>query len=73
MRSLALIAFLFWMLPAAARVVDLHTEIRVAKSGELMVTERMALLASQNLVAVLQGDPCDHILNPEALEVPRND
>lgn len=35
--------------------------------------ERMALLAAQNLVAVLRGDPCDHIVNPEALEVPRHD
>jgi D-3-phosphoglycerate dehydrogenase len=35
--------------------------------------ERMALLASQNLVAVLRGEPCDHILNPEALEVRGND
>lgn len=29
--------------------------------------ERMALLASENLVAVLRGDPCEHILNSEAL------
>jgi D-3-phosphoglycerate dehydrogenase len=29
--------------------------------------ERMALLASQNLVAVLRGEPCDYIVNPEAL------
>lgn len=34
---------------------------------------RMALLAAQNLVAVLHGEPCDHILNPEALEVRRDD
>jgi hypothetical protein len=47
MRSAALIAFVFWMLPAAARVADLHTEIRVAKSGELTVTERMAVLAPE--------------------------
>lgn len=45
MRSVALIAFLLWMLPAAAQVADLHTEIRVAKSGELRVTERMAVPA----------------------------
>lgn len=35
--------------------------------------ERMALLASENLVAVLRGDPCEYILNPEALEVRRHD
>ncbi len=34
---------------------------------------RMALLAAQNLVAVLRGEPCEHILNPEALKVRRND
>jgi hypothetical protein len=35
------------MLPAAARVADLHTEIRVAKSGELTITERMTVVAPE--------------------------
>jgi hypothetical protein len=35
------------MLPAAARVADLHTEIRVDKSGELTITERTTVLAPQ--------------------------
>jgi hypothetical protein len=47
MRSVFLIAFLLWMLPAAARVADLHTEIRVDKSGELTITERTTVLAPQ--------------------------
>jgi hypothetical protein len=47
MRSGFLIAFLLWMLPAAARVADLHTEIRVDKSGELTITERTTVLAPQ--------------------------
>ena len=47
MRSVVLIALLFLMLPAAARVADLHTEIRVDKSGELTITERTTVLAPQ--------------------------
>jgi hypothetical protein len=35
-------------LPAQARVLDLHTEIRVAKSGELTVTERITLEARKD-------------------------
>jgi hypothetical protein len=35
------------MLPAAARVADLHTEIRVDKSGELTITERTTVLAPE--------------------------
>lgn len=34
---------------------------------------RMALLAAQNLVAVLTGRPCPHIVNPAALTVTRRD
>lgn len=29
--------------PAQARILDLHTEIRIAKTGELLVTERITL------------------------------
>lgn len=47
MRSALLVASFFWVLPAAARVADLHTEIRVAKSGELTVTERTTVLAPE--------------------------
>lgn len=47
MRSVVLIALLFLMLPAAARVADLHTEIRVDKSGELTITERTTVLGPQ--------------------------
>ena len=35
------------MLPAAARVADMHTEIRVAKSGELTITERITVVAPE--------------------------
>ncbi|HSA71876.1 MAG TPA: hypothetical protein VLF65_20045, partial [Burkholderiales bacterium] len=47
MRGVVLIALLFLMLPAAARVADLHTEIRVDKTGSLTVTERTTVLAPQ--------------------------
>lgn len=47
MKSVFLAAFLFWVLPAAARVADLHAEIRVAKSGELTVTERTTAVAPE--------------------------
>ena len=47
MRRVALIGFLLWVLPAAARVADLHTEIRVDKSGELTITERTTVLAPE--------------------------
>jgi hypothetical protein len=45
MRSAFLVVLFFWVLPAGARVADLHTEIRVAKSGDLTVTERMTVVA----------------------------
>jgi D-3-phosphoglycerate dehydrogenase / 2-oxoglutarate reductase len=35
--------------------------------------QRMALLAAENLVAVLRGDPCEHIVNPAALEARSQD
>ncbi len=35
---------LFLILPAHARVLDSHTDIRVAQSGEVTVTERVSLL-----------------------------
>ena len=38
-----LLILLFWALPGHARVLDVHSEIRVAKSGELIVTERITL------------------------------
>ena len=47
MRSVFLLAFLLWIAPAAARVADLHTEIRVDKSGELTITERTTVLAPE--------------------------
>jgi hypothetical protein len=47
MRPAFLIALLFWMLPAAAQIADLHTEIRVARSGELTVTERTTVVAPE--------------------------
>jgi hypothetical protein len=47
MRTLFLITLLFWVLSADARVADLHTEIRVAKSGDVTVTERMTVVAPQ--------------------------
>ena len=41
MRIRVLLAGIAFALPAHARVLDLHSEIRVAKSGELAVTERV--------------------------------
>jgi hypothetical protein len=41
MRLAVLCAALLCAVPADARVLDLHSEIRVAKSGELTVTERI--------------------------------
>jgi hypothetical protein len=43
MKLAVLLATLLWALAAEARVVDLHTEIRVAKSGELTVVERITV------------------------------
>ena len=39
-------------LPAHARVPDLHTEIRIAKSGELTVIERVTLEATRDAMAL---------------------
>jgi hypothetical protein len=47
MRSVLLIAFFSSVLPAAARAADLHTEIRVAKSGELTIIERTTVVARE--------------------------
>ena len=47
MRTLFLITLIFWVLSAEARVADLHTEIRVAKSGDVTVTERMTVVAPE--------------------------
>jgi hypothetical protein len=47
MKPAFLIALLFWVLPAAARVADLHTEIRVAKSGDLTITERTTVVGPE--------------------------
>jgi hypothetical protein len=46
MRSVFLVALLC-ALPAAARVADVHTEIRVERNGELAVTERITEVAPQ--------------------------
>jgi hypothetical protein len=47
MRGALVIALVLWLPPAAARVADLHTEIRVEKSGEVTVTERTTVVAPQ--------------------------
>lgn len=47
MRSAILLVAFFWALAAHARVVDLHSDIRVAKSGELTVTERITVIAEK--------------------------
>jgi hypothetical protein len=51
-----LIAF-FCALPAHARVLDVHCEIRVAKSGELAVTERITLEAREKTGALQRDLP----------------
>lgn len=43
MRKAILIAVALCAAPAHSRVLDFHTDIRVAKSGELTVTERLTL------------------------------
>ena len=48
MRRAALLAALLAASPLHARVLDLHCEIRVAKSGELRVTERITLEAAKD-------------------------
>jgi hypothetical protein len=45
MRGALVIALVLWVPPAAARI-DLHTEIRLAKSGEVTVTERTMVVAA---------------------------
>ena len=47
MRPAFFVALLFWVLPAAAQIADLHTEIRIARSGELTVTERTTVVAPE--------------------------
>lgn len=49
----ALVALVF-AFPAQARVLDLHAEIRVAKSGELTVVERVTLDAAGRPPVVYQ-------------------
>ena len=39
MRTAISVALFFWLPPAAAQVADLHVEIRVARTGELSITE----------------------------------
>ncbi len=47
MRSVILIASFLWAAAAAARVADLHAEIRVARTGELIITERTTVVAPE--------------------------
>ena len=59
-RKLALTPFLFLAIHAHARILDVHTDIRVAKGGELTVTERITLEVGATekragLERVLQG------------------
>ena len=59
-RKLALTPFLFLAIHAHARILDVHSDIRVAKSGELTVTERITLEVGATekragLERVLQG------------------
>ena len=50
---------LFCALPAHARVLDLHSEIRVAKSGELTVVERITLEARDKTPRLERALPRD--------------
>lgn len=47
MRSAFLIAFSLWASAAAAQVADLHTEIRVERSGELTIIERTTVVGPE--------------------------
>ena len=82
MRSALLVLGLLAAFPAPARILDFHTDIRVAKSGELSVTERITVevepgQAFSGLVRELNGpvSPIDVIRNghpePHTLEETR--
>jgi hypothetical protein len=43
MRHAVFLVILSWIISVEARVLDVHAEIRVAKSGELTVTERITV------------------------------
>jgi hypothetical protein len=47
MRTAISVALFFWLPPAAAQVADLHVEIRVARTGELSITERTTVVAGE--------------------------
>lgn len=47
MRGVILIAFFLWAAAAAARVADLHAEIRIDRTGELVITERTTVVAPE--------------------------
>jgi len=48
---------LLFALPSSARVVDVHAEIRVAKNGELTVTERITVDARRKATAPVRELP----------------
>jgi hypothetical protein len=43
MKAAIVLAALAWTLPLQAKILDLHVDVRIAKSGELTVTERLTL------------------------------
>ena len=47
MKTIVLATLLLCGLSAEARIADLHTEIRVARSGAITVTERMTVVAPE--------------------------
>jgi hypothetical protein len=47
-----LLVGLVFAFPVHARVLDLHSEIRISKNGELMVTERITLEAGEKSAAL---------------------
>jgi hypothetical protein len=62
MKNALYMSALLFAFPVHARIVDFHSDIRVAKSGELTVTERITLEAGakekrDGVVRELQGQP----------------
>ena len=52
MKIAVFLAAVLQVLPCDARVLDLHSEIRISKSGELMVTERLTLEGGEKSAAL---------------------
>jgi hypothetical protein len=55
----AVLLIVLWATAADARILDFHSDIRVAKSGELTVTERITLVAEKGRAGLSRELPPD--------------